>query len=264
MNSLGQFYGIGVGPGPAGMIPVAALEALNKADIIYTPRARHVDNSIARQCLDGLDIPHNKFKEIVYNMDPDRSEVDAHYEELASQLASELKQGKTVAYLTIGDSLTYSTYSYLIKALLTILPELDHRTFPGVTSFAAIAAAFNWPLGQGKETILILPCPDDLKTLETHIKNHDVIVLMKIGHRLSSVLALLKSMNIIDECVFASRLGLPGEVRVDNLAQFDADDSSGYLSTMLIRSNGKKHRARTESVRALAEVPIQEVGPSVP
>src|SRR5260363_365716 len=48
-----------------------------------------------------------------------------------------------------------------ITALRDVEPALRYRTFPGVTSFAATAAALSWPLGEGKERILILPCPDD-------------------------------------------------------------------------------------------------------
>ncbi|WP_239688827.1 SAM-dependent methyltransferase [Aquitalea magnusonii] len=40
MSELGHFIGVGVGPGQAGLIPVAALQALQQADIIYLPRAR--------------------------------------------------------------------------------------------------------------------------------------------------------------------------------------------------------------------------------
>ena len=37
MSALGHFVGVGVGPGPAGLIPVAALAALQDADRIYLP-----------------------------------------------------------------------------------------------------------------------------------------------------------------------------------------------------------------------------------
>ena len=49
MTSLGMFWGVGVGPGPAGYLPVAALDALQHADLIYAPRARGVNASVALQ-----------------------------------------------------------------------------------------------------------------------------------------------------------------------------------------------------------------------
>jgi len=236
MSKLGTFWGVGVGPGPAGFVSVAALEALKKADVIFHPRARSVQHSVAKQCLSGLDLPEERFREIIYSMDTDRVQIREHYEKLAEEIAVELRQGKNVAYLTIGDSLTYSTYNYTISALLSILPRLPHQTFPGITSYAAIASSFDWPLGQGKERTLILPCPDSMDDLRRDIETHDVVVLMKIGHRFSRVLELLRSMDISRHCVFGSRIGLSGEHLSDDLDRLNQEESLGYLSTMLIRT----------------------------
>ncbi len=241
MTTLGRFIGIGVGPGPAGLIPVAALDALNAADLIYLPRARGSEASVARQCLAGLAVPEAKLREIAFQMDPDRSVLSRHYAELADTVAAELRAGRNVAYLTIGDSLTYSTYGYLLAALRDALPALEHVTFPGVTSFAAAASALSWPLGEGKERILILPCPDDMEALRADIASHDIVVLMKIGARLPAVLALLGEMGIAQHCAFARRIGLPGEVLCDDVRGLSAD-ASGYLATMLIRRTAREKR----------------------
>jgi precorrin-2/cobalt-factor-2 C20-methyltransferase len=236
--TLGNFIGIGVGPGPAGYIPVAALNALKTADVIFTPRARSAETSVAQKCLDGLGLDASRFREVLYNMDSERSHIEEHYEQLANQIADELRKGSTVAYLTLGDSLTYSTYSYTLAAILKILPNLAHQTFPGITSYAAIASALDFPLGQGKERTLILPCPDDMESLRSDIESHEIIILMKIGHRLPAVISLLSELKIAEHCVLASRIGLPGEVLCSDLSQLPEDSESlGYLSTMLIRQN---------------------------
>ncbi len=241
MSALGRFTGIGVGPGPAGLIPVAALGVLERADVIYLPRARSSEVSVARQCLAGLAIAEEKFREIEFQMDSDRSVLSGHYGELAETLAAELRAGRNVAYLTIGDSLTYSTYGYLLAALRDKLPGLAHTTFPGVTSFAATASALSWPLGEGKERILILPCPDDMAELRADIVGHDVVVLMKIGARLPAVIDLLNEMGIGHQCAFARRIGLPGEVLCDDVSTL-TPDASGYLATMLIRRTPREKR----------------------
>lgn len=240
-KQLGKFYGVGVGPGPAGLIPVAALQALQQADLIYLPRARSSEISVARQCLAGLAVDESKFREIEFIMDPDRSVLSEHYGELARQVAAELQEGLNVAYLTIGDSMTYSTYGYLLAALRDIEPELTHTTLPGVTSFAATASALSWPLGEGKERILILPCPDDMAVLRADIESHDIVILMKIGARLPAVLSLLNEMGIAQHCAFARRIGLPGEVLCNDVSQL-TEDASGYLATMLIRRQAREKR----------------------
>ena len=103
-GNLGTLYGIGVGPGPAGFVPVAALEALRHADLIYAPRARGAADSVALQCLAsaGFVAHPDKLREIEFNMDPDRSVLSEHYAQLADTLAVELLAGRNVAYLTLA------------------------------------------------------------------------------------------------------------------------------------------------------------------
>jgi precorrin-2/cobalt-factor-2 C20-methyltransferase len=242
MSALGMFWGIGVGPGPAGYLPLAAHDALQQADLIYTPRARSADTSVALQCLAGIDIPQHKLREIEFNMDPDRSVLSEHYAQLAQTIAVELQAGRSVAYLTIGDSMTYSTYGYILAALRDLLPEFPHRTFPGITSYAAAASALGWPLGEGKERTLILPCPEDAAELRNEIESHDIVVLMKVGARLPWVLQLLRDMGIAQNCAFARRIGLQGEILQSDVSDLKAEESTGYLATLLIRKTAREKR----------------------
>ncbi len=237
MNKRSFFYGIGVGPGGSGLIPYAAYEALQDADIILTPKGKEANISIAKLCLNGLSIPETKFQTIIYNMDTESDSLKAHYEAMAQHILNELNQNKIVAYLTLGDSLTYSTYSYTLQSLLKLCPDLPFKTFPGITSYSAIASFFNFPLGQGKERLLILPCPEDSLSLKADIESHDLVILMKIGYRLPMVIELLKIMNIAQHCVFASRLGLPGEFTCNDVSKIDQNEKLDYFSTMLIRKN---------------------------
>jgi precorrin-2/cobalt-factor-2 C20-methyltransferase len=242
----GMFWGIGVGPGPAGYLPLAAMQALQQADLIYVPRAKSADTSVALQCLEGVAVAPERLREVEFNMDPDRNVLREHYAQLAQDIAAELQAGRSVAYLTIGDTLTYSTYGYILAALKDLLPVFPHRTFPGITSYASAAAALDWPLGVGKERTLILPCPDDPATLQHEIETHDIVVLMKVGARLPWVLALLKEMGIAEHCAFARRIGLDGEVLANDLRELEAGDRdhavSGYLATMLIRKTALEKR----------------------
>jgi precorrin-2/cobalt-factor-2 C20-methyltransferase len=237
---LGKFYGVGVGPGEPGLIPVAALRALQTCDLILAPRAESAAFSVARHCLAGLEIPEERFREIEFKMSPDRAVLRQHYTDLAREIAADLRSGWTVGYLTIGDAMTYSTYGYALAALLAELPQVEHRTFPGVTSYAAVAAAAEWSLGEGKERMLILPCPDDLAELEREIRANDIVILMKVGERLNGVLELVRAMGIEPNCAFGSRIGLPGGIVTSNLAELPVD--AGYLSTMLIRKKAREQR----------------------
>lgn len=237
-----MLWGIGVGPGPAGYIPVAAVEALRQADVVFAPRARSAASSVALQCLAGIDIPASRLREIEFNMDSDRAVLRDHYKRLAETVAGELRAGRNVAYLTIGDSLTYSTYGYVLAALRERLPSLSTRTFPGITSYAAAAAALGWPLGEGKERTLILPCPEQAAALRSDIESHDIVVLMKIGARLPWVLDLLRDLGIAEHCAFARRIGLPDELLARDVSALCANQALGYLATLLIRKTPREQR----------------------
>ena len=247
--SGGRLVGIGVGPGPTGYLPLAALQVLRAADVIYLPRARGADMSVALQCLDGIEFDRSRLREVEFNMDPDRQVLQQHYAELGQQLAAQLRAGLQVAYLTIGDALTYSTYGYVLAAVRDLLPQSDCVTYPGITSYAAAAAALHWPLGVGKERTLILPCPDDAASLRAEIDSHDIVVLMKVGARLPWVLALLNEMGIARHCAFARRIGLPDQVLAHDVSALDASAASGYLAVLLIRKTPqqKRHEPRGQS-----------------
>jgi precorrin-2/cobalt-factor-2 C20-methyltransferase len=240
MKVAGMFFGIGVGPGERGLIPLIAWQALEKCHVIFTPRARKMEYSVARNCLPANAIPEKRFREIEFSMDSDRERLAAQYAELAETIALELLAGRDVAYLTLGDPLTYSTYIYALNALKERLPNLRHRTFPGVTSYSAVAAATGFALGEGKESVLVLPCPDSTEDLRSKITNHDVVILLKIGNRLPAVLRLVKEMDIAEHCVFGCHVGMAGEKLCMPVGEMKAEKANGYLSTMLIRKNARK------------------------
>jgi precorrin-2/cobalt-factor-2 C20-methyltransferase len=191
-----------------------------------------------------LSIAESRLREIEFTMDPDRDVLREHYGALAGSIASELISGRDVAYLTLGDPMTYSTYGYTLAALRDLLPSVQVKTLPGITSFSAAAAALGWPIGEGKERVLILPCPDEAQSLRQDIETHDVVILMKIGKRLPMVLRLLREMDISRYCALASRIGLSGETLCGDLSGIGEDAVLGYLSTMLIRRVERERRHR--------------------
>lgn len=235
MSGPGVFTGLGVGPGPYGLLPVAALEVLQHADLIYAPRSRVSDGSVALAALAGLEFPRDRVREVEFLMDGDDGRIGAHYAALAREVAAHQRAGRNVAYLTIGDAMTYSTLGYLVAALAREAPGLPRRVLPGVTSYAAAAALTGFSLGEGKERVLIVPCPEEMDELRADIQRNDVVVLMKVGRRLGAVLQLLTELEILPHCALAHRLGLDGEVVRAGLDPAPDPGRLGYLSVLLIR-----------------------------
>lgn len=240
--SHGIFCGIGVGPGMPGLLPVVAWEFLQECDVIFVPRAKSSKQSIARRCLPPHQIPEGRFREIEFTMESDRTLLAERYSRLAEKIAEELLAGKRVAYLTIGDPLTYSTYVYTLNALRKRFPGLPYRTYPGVTSYCAVAAATGFAIGEGKERVLILPCPDEMPELRRMIEAHDIVILLKIGERLPAVLTLLDDMRISDHCAFGAHIGMADEIVSLGVSELSRTNPKGYLATMLIRKKTAEPR----------------------
>ena len=236
MKQVGTFYGVGVGPGERGLIPVVAWAALLQCDAIFVPRATSQDASTAKGCLPQHDIPEERFYEVEFDMSRDHGSLEERYSTMASSIAGLLREGKSVAYLTLGDSMTYSTFNYALRAVRAACPEAPWKVFPGVTSFAALAAAVGQSLGEGKERVQILPCPENLDDLARRIETNDLVVLMKVGQRLQGVLQLLKRMGLLEHCTFGGRVGMADQILTTDLRSLLEQPASGYLSTLLIRN----------------------------
>lgn len=231
----GTFIGIGVGPGPAEYITVKSLNALMKADKVLVPRAKGAKESVALTCIKDIDVPSDKIEFLDYPMSNDENLLNTIYREIGKKIISDLNKNLNLVYITIGDPYIYSTYSYTVHALKKLMPEISISTYPGISSFQALSAALDFPLAQGKEKILILPCPETPAELQEQISRNENIILMKIGDRFDWVRELLKEMNILENCALGKRIGLDDEILTRNLLELDENDKPGYLSVMHIR-----------------------------
>ncbi len=234
-DHCGTFIGIGVGPGPAEYITIKSLNALMAADKVLVPRAKGAKDSVALACIKDIDVPRDKIKFLDYPMSNDENLLNSIYQDIAKKIIADLKKKLNLVYITIGDPYIYSTYSYTVQALKELMPDISISTCPGISSFQALSAALNFPLAQGKEKILILPCPETPAKLKEHIERNENVVLMKIGDRFDWVRELLKEMDILKNCVLGKRIGLDNEILSCDLTELNGDDKPGYLSVMHIR-----------------------------
>jgi precorrin-2/cobalt-factor-2 C20-methyltransferase len=113
-------------------------------------------------------------------------------------------------------------------------------TVPGVTSFAAAAALTNFPIGEGKEAVTIVPTADDLTAVRRALAVGGTVVLMKIGERLAEILELLEQDGLLEESVFVARAGLEGQRIETDLRQLKAAKAeAGYLSVVLVHAGAR-------------------------
>jgi len=234
----GTFYGIGVGPGDPELVTVKAAAILARCWHVFVPKARTASDSVAleigRRYLRGDAQVH----ELVFPMTSDAAELARCWQTSADEVIAVLDAGDDACFLTLGDSLLYSTYIYLLRALKARRPDAKVVTVPGVTSFSAAAALTQFPIGEGKELVTVVPTADDLTATRRALQAGGTVVLMKIGKRLPEILDALEEAGVIEQAVFVARAGLDGQCIKTNLRKLRQQQGEvGYLSVILVHAN---------------------------
>jgi len=238
--SLGTFYGIGVGPGDPELVTVKAAAILGCCPHVFVPKARMEGDSVALEIAGRYVHAGACIHELVFPMTMDKEELARSWNASAGTIAEVLESGVDACFLTLGDSLLYSTYIYLLRGLKVRFPFVNVVTVPGITSYSAIAALTDFPLGEGKEPVTIVPTADDLTAVRRALETGGTIVLMKIGKRLADILDILEEAGVIDHAVFVARAGLPDQRVELNLRKLRGEDpKTGYLSVILVHATRK-------------------------
>jgi len=236
----GTFYGIGVGPGDPDLLTIKAAKILATCPHIFVPKAKMKADSVALEIAQKHIDPSSQIHEQVFPMVPDKEVLSAHWRMAAEEIAAILRAGEDACFLTLGDSLVYSTYIYLLRELKIILPEVTAITIPGITSFNAVAALTHFPLGEGKEPIRVIPTADDLAPVQKAFEEPGTVVLMKIGDRLQTILTMLEEKHLIGNAVFVARAGHEKQQIETDLRKLKGSDAkAGYLSVILVHVDAK-------------------------
>jgi len=232
---VGALYGIGVGPGDPDLITVKAVDILSRCLHVFVPKAKPGVGSLSLSIAKHHLRPDAEIHEIVYPMTTDEGELASRWREASDQIIAVLRTGKDACFLTLGDPFLYSTYIYLVQALRKRNSDIKVVTVPGVTAFSAAAALGEFPVGKGKEPVIVIPTADDLTAVRRVLRMTGTVVLMKIGQRLPQVLDALEEARAIDRAVFVARAGQADErVETDLRKLRKGSSESGNLSLILV------------------------------
>ena len=232
----GRFFGIGIGPGDPELLTVKAVRLLAESDVIYVPKARTKAESLARKIVAGYVDSEEKFCEVEFTMGKTAKELKSSYDLSAQRIIGDLRQGKQVAYLTLGDPMLYSTYIYLTEALRRQCPDIAIETVPGIPSFGAAAALANISLAEKNERVIILPVPEDLTDLKNILRRFDTVILLKVAKKLAEVIDLLGECDCINNAVFISHAGLENQTIERDLKRLRLEENEqGYLSIIIVK-----------------------------
>lgn len=235
----GIFYGIGVGPGDPELLTLKAFKVLSASETIAVPRASS-DGDGTSQALQivkkALDVNGKDILELHFPMTKDRDVLISSRREAALMIAGKLKT-TDVAFITLGDPMLYSTFSYLVPFLKEAVPDLRVKVIPGITSFCAASSALALPLAESDEKVIIIPAAYDLESVKEAVAVADTVVLMKVNRSFDRILELLISLGISEKAFLITRAGWPGEEVVTDIKTLKGRKLD-YFSTLIVRKNG--------------------------
>lgn len=233
----GKFYGIGVGVGDPENITIKAAKRLHEVDVIVLPEAKSGEGSTAFNIVKEYVKTDVKQLFLEFPMIKDVEARKIFRKNNADKISVELENGKNVAFLTIGDPMTYSTYTYVLEH---IADDVEVETIAGITSFNSIAARLNIPLMIGDEDLKVVSV--NKKTdIYKEIENNDNLVLMKISRNFEKIKKAIIETGNKENAVIVSDCGKENEVvywDIENVKEIP------YFSTMILKREGVKEWKR--------------------
>lgn len=213
----GVLYGLGVGPGDPELLTLKAARILNSADVVYAAASTKNSYSLAV----GIARPHipdlTPVKMLHFPMTSDQQVKEKAWEENALTLIDELEQEKTVAFLTLGDSMIYSTYGYVLQHVQKLAPQIPVISVPGISAYQAAAACLNEPLVEGEESLLIVSGVRGGNKFRQYAVKPENLVFMKAYRNIPDITAALDEAGLKDNSVAIKNCGLPDQEIVRDL-----------------------------------------------
>jgi len=232
----GIFYGIGVGPGDPDLITVKAAKILAKCDLVITPTKKMGSPSIAFNIVKSHILDLSKVLEMNFPMislSEEREVLKKQWEENADEIEVLLNKGKDVAFITLGDPMVFSTYSYVMEFLLK--RNVEVVTLSGVPSFCNLGAQLNIPLTQGEESLGVVAMTQPIEEIRAILDAHQNIIVMKISANNALMAQELEKRGLENAFVLVSNIGMETQNVVRDIEVLKG--KIPYLSTLLIKKN---------------------------
>ncbi|HET6419740.1 MAG TPA: precorrin-2 C(20)-methyltransferase [Geobacteraceae bacterium] len=232
---MARVYAVGVGPGDPELLTRKAEIILRRVPVICAPSATRDDSSYALSIVESLiDRSRQEVVVQVFPMRKNQEGLEEFWEKAAGETAGMVRDGKDVAFITIGDPFLYSTFLYIYRILREKYPDVTVEAVPGITSINAAAIAAGVPLAAASERLAVIPAAFEEKELRHIFQEFDTIVLMKVNRVFDRVFALLKELGLEKKAAFIRRVG-----SADQEVVFELESLLGkkldYLSLLIVK-----------------------------
>lgn len=228
---MAKLYGIGVGPGDPELMTLKAVRLTEECPVVAIPSSGK-DVNAAYTIAQGAcpTIGTKELLELDMPMTRDKEKLTASHDAAAQRVIEKLKEGKDVAFLTLGDPSIYSTYIYVHERVLAA--GYEAQIVPGIPSFCAVAARLNEGLTEAHEGLHIIPA--SYNGIEEAMSLSGTKVLMKSGKSIGRIKELVSEMEPAQDVKMVERCGMEGE-RVFRSAE-EIDENAGYFSILVVKN----------------------------
>ena len=233
-QNYGCLYGVGVGPGDPELVTIKAQRLLQRVGTICFTQLDDGRESYALSVVrDFLDEANPEFLSITVPSD-DTPVSEQTWRDAAEQIGDRLRNGQDVAFITEGDPMLYSEFSYLLGSVREAIADLRIEVIPGVSSVMAAAASSGVPLVTHGQRLAILPAVYGIDDLREAITNYDTTVLMEVNQTLLKALANLEKLGLAGKAIYVRRATTQREEVVQNIHQLSEEDFD-YFSLLIIK-----------------------------
>ncbi|MBL0714783.1 MAG: precorrin-2 C(20)-methyltransferase [Desulfosarcina sp.] len=232
----GILYGIGVGPGDPELLTLKAVNVLAKVDVVFTAASTKNDYSLAVNIARAHIPDQTVIRALAFPMTRDRHETRQAWEANARTIAAATAEGRPVAFLTLGDPLTFSTFGYILKYMRRLFPDVPVATVPGITSYQAAAAAMNMPLVEGEQSLLVLSGAKGGRRLSMQSAPPDTVVFMKAYRNVNGIRTALQEADMLAHSAAVVRCSLPEQEIVDDVKTLETR-SPDYWTLIIARKS---------------------------
>ena len=189
---MAKFYGIGTGPGDSTLVTIKAVNTIKMLDILYTPEPKKGGDSLALSIVKEYVPDTVEIKQRHFPMNNDSVEKMASWDAIAAEIKADVKAGKEVGFITLGDPMIYSTYVYIMERLMD---EIEVETIPGISSFSNIASNQNFPLVMDTDPLMVIPCTMEEEKIDAALQTYDCFVLMKVYKNFKEIVQKLEKYD---------------------------------------------------------------------
>jgi precorrin-2/cobalt-factor-2 C20-methyltransferase len=228
-------FAVGVGPGDPELLTRKAERILRSVDVILAPVSNPSEASVALGTIrEFIDEERQEIVVHQFPMTADKARLIPAWQEAAALIATHVEAGRSVAFVTIGDPLFYSTFIYLLRILRAQWPHLPIEIIPGISSINAAAAEAALPLVEGDEKMVVIPSTAGIDQIKAALAGYETVVLLKVKPLYADIIELLRTSGREQRIVFVERVGSSRQKVLTDFSEI-ATYTPDYLSLMIIK-----------------------------